>query len=518
LKTPLSWVRNNRLRPDLLFESDQLRVDLVGRSVRSGAVTISGQIALLVVMTAQTMLLARILAPEDFGLIAMVAVVVGLANMLKEAGLQSATVQQSEISRDQVTVLFWANVGLSVVITVVLAAVSPLLAAFYRSPQLVGITLGLSVSFLCGGLSLQHAALLQRHMKFGAIAAAAVFAQITGLAVSLVMGLRGAGYWALVGGALGAALASTAMTFYLCPWMPGRPRKTAGVGRMLGFGGYLTAFNFMNYFARNGDNVLIGWRFGATELGFYSKAYNLMMLPISQVSSPLSSVAVPALSRLSGDHGLMGRYYLKTLRLLSMIASPIGAVCFALSNEIIMIMLGPRWGPAIAPFRLLCIGGVFQPLYFTQAWLHVATGNARRVFRWGLVATPVILGSFVIGMIWGVNGVAAGYSAAIVILVGPALGYGASSAGLKFVEIVRAVRWPLIACTIAAGLTTLIVQVPAAGWPLLARGIVGLAVFGVSYVLLLIKGFRDMRASEEIAAVLRHLRSGVATADDYSSD
>lgn len=504
--TLMSRVRANRLSRATIFDSRSLHDELIGRSVRGGFATLSGQGLLLIISTLQTMLLARLLTPDDFGLIAMVAVLIGFVAMFKDAGLAAATVQQDEVTHDQLSTLFWVSVGLSVVIAIGLMLVAPLVAKFYGRTELVAVTIALAFQFALGGVTLQHAALLRRHMKFAGVAGASIAGQLIGLLVAVIAAVQGLHYWAIVVGTLSATLVTTCSVFYLCPWVPGLPHRGTGARSMLGVGGYLTGFNFLNYFARNGDNALIGWRLGATQLGYYNRAYNLMMLPISQISGPLESVALPALSRMAEQRVRMGEYYLKVLRLLSVFASPIGAVCFALADEIILVALGSQWRSAIPVFRMLAIGGVVQPLYATQSWLHVASGHADRVLRWGLIATPLIVGSFVIGLTWGIVGVAACYSAVMVVLVWFALSYSGASAGLSTAQVVRSVLWPLSSGVLAALLTFVAVQGPISGLPLLARAAVGLLLFAATYVGLLTKGFRDVTPVHEAKSMLNHLR------------
>lgn len=274
---------------------------------------------------------------------------------------------------------------------------------------------------------------------------------------------------------------------------------------MVAFGGHLTAFSFLNYFARNGDNLLIGWRLGATPLGLYSKAYNLMMMPISQVSAPLSAVAVPALSRLKADPVRMGAYYARILGILATGASVIGAFCFALADEIVLVALGDQWVGAIAAFRFLSLGGMLQPLYNTQSWLHVASGNPQRVSRWGMVATPIIVGAFLLGIKWGIEGVAICYSIAILVLTCAALAYACRSASLEMSEVFRAVGWPLLACVMASGITLFTIGAVVGESGLVVRLVVGTIVFGLAYIGVLTKGLTSLDRVYALRPVFRAL-------------
>ena len=225
---------------------------------------------------------------------------------------------------------------------------------------------------------------------------------------------------------------------------------------MLKFGGHMTGFNFINYFARNADDILIGKFIGAEALGLYSRAYQLLLLPITMMSSPIGNVAVPALSRLHEDRKRLHKYYLHILYLISLITGPIVGIAFLASNDIIIIMLGPTWAPVSDVFKYLAIGGLLQPLYNTQAWLHLAVGRADRVFIWGLIGTPILIASFLIGLHWGINGVAFCYSMAIIIATFGSLSYAGRSAGLPFREMLLAVFRPLLSCIAAVTFVTIL--------------------------------------------------------------
>jgi len=284
------------------------------------------QVAQFILRITGTVVLARLLTPADYGLFGMVAVVVGFAEMFKDAGLSMATVQKDQISHEQISTLFWVNFMISVGLGLCVFVGSPLIAWFYGKPELASITVALSLSFIISGLTIQHQALLQRHMRFGTLASIQVAAQIISLTVTIIMAYLGWRYWSLVGGALSQALVNSLLTFVYCPWIPGRVQRGTGVRDMLKFGSHLTGFNFVNYFARNADNILIGKFIGADALGIYGRAYQLLMMPITMLSAPLSNVAVPALCRLNEERDRLHKYYLHILYLLSLFAGPIAGI------------------------------------------------------------------------------------------------------------------------------------------------------------------------------------------------
>ncbi len=472
--------------------------------------TITSQAILFILRIAGTVILARLLSPNDYGLVGMVTVIIVFAEIFKDAGLSLATVQKEEITREQISTLFWINVLISAILGLCVLAAAPLVAWFYGKPELTAITAALSFSFIISGLTIQHQALQRRHMHFGTLSGIQIATQITNLVVTIVLAYFGWRYWALVVGLLTGTLAGTLLTLFFFPWIPGWVQKGTGARKMLKFGGHLTGFNIINYFARNADNILIGKLVGAEALGFYSRAYQLLMLPITMMSGPISNVAVPALSRLNEDRQRLHRYYLHILYMLSLISGPIVGIAFLASNDIVIILLGPTWSPVSDVFKYLAMGGLLQPLYNTQSWLHLAVGRADRVFIWGLIGTPIIVASFLIGLHWGINGVAFCYSIALIITTIGSLAYAGQSAGLPFRKMLHAVFKPIISCVFAViAVVTLntFIQNRFHIVSLIIKGSVFIA-FYCAFLLLMYNGYKPMRDLMAIWQILINHNEG----------
>jgi len=434
------------------FDTEYLKTDLKGRSVRGGAITVFSQGCKFVLQTGSTVVLARLLTPADFGLIAMVTAITGFAMMFSSLGLSTATVQKAEINHGQVSTLFWINVALGVLVAAVVIGLAPAVAWFYDDPRLTPVTMALGAAFVFGGLAVQHQAMLQRHMRFFAIGIVEVVSMAVGVAVAIVAGVFGAGYWSLV--IMHIAMAATAAVgnWIAFPWLPGLPKRGGGIREMLGFGGNITGFNIVNYFARNVDNILIGKFVGAAALGFYSKAYGLLMLPLRQINVPVSAVALPSLSRLNNDPQRYKNYYLKTISLITFITAPLIAFMVVMAEDIILLVLGKQWLEASTIFAVLGISAFIQPLYNTQGWLHISAGQSRRYFRWGLIGSIIIVVSFLLGLPYGAIGVAIAYTIAVYVIIVPCMWYAGNSAGIKVTSVFSAV-WKLYISAICAGIT-----------------------------------------------------------------
>jgi O-antigen/teichoic acid export membrane protein len=271
------------------FSTAHLIPRLAQRSARGGVVTVSAQALKFILHMGSTMVLARLLTPTDFGLLAMVAFFTGIIGLFADLGLSAATVQRGEIRHSQVSTLFWLNVAFSLVLMLLAAAAAPLIAWFYGESVLLLVTIAISTTYIWGGLSAQHLALLRRQMRFGALATVEVGGFLVGAVAAISVALMGGGYWALVVLAVGQAFGMAVLAFTFSGWRPGRWLFDADVREMVSFGGNIIGARFMNYLTRNADNLLIGKAWGAAELGIYSRAYALLLMPMQQINGPIAA-------------------------------------------------------------------------------------------------------------------------------------------------------------------------------------------------------------------------------------
>jgi O-antigen/teichoic acid export membrane protein len=415
--------------PDRHFRTDHLKDGLGRRSARAGVVTIASQIFKFVISTASAIVLARLLTPQDFGLIAMVAILVNFVGMFQYMGLSTATIQWAELNHRQVSTLFWINVALSTIIMIGMIALSPAVAWFYQESRLIWITIGYSLSIFFSGLEIQHEALLNRQMRFGVLAIIDVVSLVIGLAAALLAAWYGAGYWALVINQLAMTLARAIGVWSACRWRPGLPARGAGVRPMLSYGGNFTGTNLMIYFSRNLDNTLIGKFWGSQQLGLYNKAYQILLLPLQQIAAPIANVATPALSRLAEEPERYREAYLNIIEKMAMLTMPGVVFMIATSDWLVLFLLGPQWVETGRIFMLLGIAAVIQPVSRTCWWLFATQGRAREMFHWSLIGGMIAIASIIAGLPWGAVGVAAAYAVTDLCLYTPLLFWYAGRKG-----------------------------------------------------------------------------------------
>jgi len=492
-----------KVRRDL-FNTDYLKSDLKGRSVRGGAIMVFSQGCRFVLQTGSTVVLARLLTPADFGLIAMVAAVTNFAILFKDLGLSDATIQKGGINHGQISTLFWINSGLGLFISVIIVSLAPVVAWFYDDPRLTPVTMVLGSTFVFGGLAVQHQAMLRRHMRFFAIGLVDIVSMSVGVAAAITAALLGAGYWSLIIMHMAIAIATTVGIWIACPWLPGLPRRAVGVKKMLAFGSNLTAFSIVNYFARNADNILIGKFIGAAALGFYSKAYGLLMLPIRQLRSPLVSVGLPGLSRLQDDAERFKNYYLKMVQLLAFTCIPMALLLAVHSDRVIVLVLGQQWEAAASIFRILAFAAVIQPLVSTYGMIMISSGHAHRYFKLGVMTSTVYVISFVLGLPWGATGVALSYTVANYVLLIPILLYAFSGTSISVRDFFRVTLLPAVAAIFAAAASRAVLSLCSgfAAWLALLTALSAAGVFYVAVYSVMAGGRTTLRDIIQYAQLL----------------
>ncbi|HET7101138.1 MAG TPA: lipopolysaccharide biosynthesis protein, partial [Terriglobia bacterium] len=426
-------------------------------AVRGAGAAVSAQGVSLVVQMVATVVLARLLLPSDFGVVAMVTTVSLLIMNFGLNGFTEAVVQTEEISHVLASNLFWINMGVSFLLTLGFAAAGTLLARFYGDPRVAAVSIGVSLTILMTGASVLHLALLKRAMEFPAIAVNNIVARSVSVAVSVILALMGWGYWALVAGVIALPLSTTAGAIFLCPWVPGLPRRAAGTAKLVRFAVNVYGHFTVSYFARNMDNILVGWRFGAGPLGFYKKAYDLFALSSNQLVSPLSVVAVSALSRLKDDALQYRRYFLRSLALLAFVGMGVGADLCLVGKDVIRVVLGPGWGEAGQIFVFFGPGIGVMLLYYTHGWIHLSIGTPNRWFRWGIIEFVVTGLLFVLGLHWGTVGVAAAWTVSFWILMLPSFWYAGKPIGFGVKPVLETIWRYIVASVAAAGVSVWVV-------------------------------------------------------------
>jgi O-antigen/teichoic acid export membrane protein len=434
------------------FCTEHLKADLKGRSVRSGAATIAGQVGKFSLQTTATVVMARLLTPEDYGLFGMVTVITNFAVLFNDLGLSTATIQKAQIDHRQVSTLFWINVALGCSVALIVAALAPAVAWFYDEPRLTGIMLGLSLNFIFSGLTVQHNALLKRQMCFATLARIQIISMFTTVVTGIIFALCGLGYWALIFMQWVGAFTYLIGVWVACGWRPGLPVKGSGIASMLAFGGNVTGFKIVDYWTRSLDNLLIGRYWGPQELGLYAKAYQLLLMPIRQINNPMTSVALPALSSLQSEPQRYRAFYCKAILSITTLGMPIAALMFASADKVILLMLGKDWLGAVPLFRLLMPAAFVGTLNVATGWICQSLGTTDRQLRAGLITSTIVSIIFLISVRWGTTAVAAAFGLSQPILVLFAIIYCYKGTPLRLSDLASTIYRPALASIGAAAI------------------------------------------------------------------
>ncbi|MCA1560506.1 MAG: lipopolysaccharide biosynthesis protein [Acidobacteria bacterium] len=373
---------------DRYLNTEQLRDSLGARSARSGAITLVAQLTKFSIMMGATMILARLLTPQDYGL-------------------------------------------------------------FYHEPRVTAIAVGLAVTFLLNGFAVQHQALLQRQMHFGALAAIEILSTVSSAAVAIGFAMRGYGYWSLVLAQIATAMVGVGGVWIACRWRPAAAVDVPKARELVNFGTNLTAFHVANYFARHLDNALIGRFWGSSQLGLYDKAYQMLLLPLGLVNAPVTAVAMPALSRLVGEPDAYRRAYRRILEKVVLLTTP-GVILMVLTADwIVSIVLGAQWHAVTPIFVLLGVSAPAIVVCDTTGWLFVSQGRTRDMFRWGVLGSTLIVVGITVGLPWGAVGVAGSYAATMLFVITPLLFWYVTRKGPVRQSDFYAAAAPVIAATCA---------------------------------------------------------------------
>ena len=416
-----------------------------GRTVAMGGIySIVAQVCLLLLQILSTSLLARFLKPDDFGLVALSVTFTGFIAIFKDLGLSMATVQKNILNHNQVSNLFWLNIGFCALLSLLIACLSPFVSLFYEDDRLLLITIVSGLSLIVAGFTVQHQALLRRNLHFKTLAIVNVVSALLGNSVCVVWAYFSHSYWALVlMPILSASIYAVAMWIF-CSWRPSLFKRGVGTMSLLNYGKDMLHYGIVNYFARNADNFIVGKIGSPADLGYYSRSYSLMLVPVGQLISPLTGVVVSALSRLQDNAVQFCRYYLQIVKLISVLSFALVSLMFILSSEIIDIFLGGQWEAAKKIFSILCFAAFWQPLMSSSGWVYSALGNTKRFVKWGYINSISLIVVFLIGAIWGVEGVAYAYSIYMWLMVVPWFLFSFYRTPVSFGKFIKIIIKPLL--------------------------------------------------------------------------
>lgn len=376
--------------------------------------TVFSNVCSQLVTFSATIVLARLLTPGDFGIVAISSVFIGVVILFQDLGMGAAIIQRQNIDDDYLSTSFFVSIMAGVALAALLAATSPFIAAFYKEPVLRDILLVSSLGFVLSPFTSIHTSILSKRLEFKKLSLVNLGNHALSGLISVVLALLGYGVWSMVLGKILSQPVLIPIVWSVVKWRPRARLVRKCFTDLFGFSSNLLGFNILNFFARNLDNLIIGKYLGAQALGYYSVAYNLMLKPLQLISWSMGKVLFPVFSSIQDDRERTRAVYLKVVRSISLITFPMMTGLFMVSEEFILSVYGGRWEPAILPLKLLCIVGAVQSIGTTGGIIFNSQGRPDLTLKLGVFSSALVVVAFMVGIKWGLLGLITAYIAATI--------------------------------------------------------------------------------------------------------
>jgi O-antigen/teichoic acid export membrane protein len=399
-----------------MSDSSQQSTGMRSRVLKGLAWTGGSQVVMQFFRMVVAVVLARLLAPEDYGLAAIALVFSSLVLVFSDLSIGAALIQRKNLTEDDRSTAFWLAVGAGVVFTVAGIAIAGPMSDFYGEPQVASLCVALSLSFVITSLATTHEALLLRDMQFAKTERRVMAATAAGAVAGIVVGVQTRDAWAIIAQEIATVTVSTLLLWKLSPWRPRLRFSRSSLRSLAGFSLPLIGHRFLYYVHRNADNILIGRFVGAAALGAYSLAYNIMLVPFSRIAGPVQRVLAPAFARMQDEPHRIGDAWVRAVRLLGLVAIPSLTGLIVVAPDFVRVVLGPKWAPAALLIQILAVVGMIQALQSISTDILQARGRTGTIFRFTLLFSAAHIAGFVIGLHWGVTGVAAAYAISSVLV------------------------------------------------------------------------------------------------------
>ena len=384
-----------------------------------------GQFTRQLVQMVTTIVLARLLVPEDFGLISMAIVFVGISQLFADFGIGAAIVQSKQTPDIALSSSFWLNVAIGIVLVILIWILAPFIAEFYGEERVRTLVMVLALTLPLSTIMVVPTSILYKELRFQDVVRSQVYGSLTGAALAIILAWMGFGVWSLVIQPIVGLMITAILVFKYSGWYPHVSYSWSSVKGLVNFSLPVLGSDLMNYAYRNGDSLIIGRVLGSQQLGYYSLAYQIMLYPMTQISSVVVKVMFPTLSKMQDDLERLASAYLRSVGAIAMITFPMMAGLYMVADDFVMIVFGEKWMPMSDVLQILCWVGLMQSVSTTVGTVYLSTGNTRVAFYVTLFATPLYLVSFLIGVQWGITGVAFAYvlSMAVVTVVNFRIGF-----------------------------------------------------------------------------------------------
>ncbi|MFC1935229.1 MOP flippase family protein [Chloroflexota bacterium] len=377
------------------------------RSTTHGVMWVSvSQLVMTGTQFVVTAVLARLLVPEEFGIVAAVTIFTGLIVLVNELGLGAAIIQRKELNESHLSTTFWASLAAGISFWLLATIASPFVAAFYHEDLVRPVLIVSSAAFVVGTFGVVHRSLLARNLDFKKLAVSEVVGGVVYGLVSVSLAIAHFGVWSLVWGGLSASFASVVILWWIERWQPRIRFSLRSFRELFVFGGYVTAARSINYARQNVDYLIVGRLLGRSHLGVYSLAFRLIMFPMMRLSTLVTRVTFPAFSRIQDENERLRRGYLKLATYTSVLTFPMLAGLLAVAPEFVVVVFGEKWNAAITPIQILCVYGMMMSVGTLVGPIIRAKGRADIELKWNVAQLAMLTTSVLIGVHYELAGVA----------------------------------------------------------------------------------------------------------------
>ena len=419
-------------------------------SIRGAGAGVAAVVTQFAIRACSMVVLARLLVPEDFGLVALAGVALNLFVRVADLGLTTASTQRHTVDLEELSTLFWINVGGGIVLAGLMMASAPLLSAVFDEPRVERVVISLSIVLAVMGLGAQHESLMRRRLDFSRLVAIDPISQAMGTVAGVIAATAGMGYWSIVLMTLTTRLSATIAYWIAARWIPGRPRRGHTIRSFLCLGGSVAGAQSLTYVAHNLDSIVIGLVGGIGDLGLYRRGYNLLHLPVVYSKAQMNRVMLASLSRLQGNYSDFSRLYVHGVTALVFVGCPAIGLMVAESPALITVILGDKWIGTVPFLRWLAPAGLIGFLEVCIVWLLIPLGEGRKLLVVHGIRVISIAVGVIVGQRWGTIGIAAGYGLASVVGFVVEMVY-AGAGRLKLMGSVLEGIWrPIVSAIVAA--------------------------------------------------------------------
>lgn len=435
---------------DALFDAHAR--DLHKRSAKGGAVLLVSQATEFGSSVVSMMYLGRVLNPSDFGLVAMGYSVLIPVLEVREAGLPAALIQRKNLNALQGDTMFWLNARLQIILSGLVALSAYPMSLLYGEPRVVMIILIFAGMLLLTGFSIMHRGLMRRQMRFGTMAKIEMTSEVSGAAAACGAAFLGAGWWALMFQQITAQCMKAGGYWLLTGWLPTRKtlKECKTINDMKVYGRRVTFSRMIEQFLGKLDQILVGARVNADALGLYNRAFKWSVQPTRQLFSPLQQVMVSGSSKLQDEPEKFRAFFCRGLAMTFTIVVPIMVWLGISAGDFIRVLLGPKWDDAVPIFRVLVLGGLFGSTVYLTRWLYLAEGTTQRQLTWSIIQAPLLVSALVVGMFWGVMGVAWAFAVGMAVLAVPRVAYATYQSRVSQLDFWKSAARPAAAGLLAA--------------------------------------------------------------------